>query len=359
MTGAASAWLRGDPAAAGWLPPARWSAALGWARRGGAGLLRGAGAGAGAGRGAARGDLGRARSPTPRRCRSSPPEDEIEEQARAALERAADDARGALGADGRPRRAGEAARALARAGHPDGEPAAAAADRGGDRPRRARRRGAWSRGSRPRRRARSSTTMPPGGCRWSPPPSGCGSSRSAASGSWRWRLAALARLAAQAAVAANGRGDPHAAAGRRARRLHRRGLHPAAGAARRRSAARSGTAAGDAAARRCCRGRASRGSSWSGSASAGWHWLLPLAGPAGGGGGRLAGDRGRGAARAPALELREARCCSSARWSSTRCSISTDGGDGHPRGAAGALVGRRRLCGLPRPIAGWSSSACG
>ena len=103
--------------------------------RRGDGVLRGAGAGAGAGGRAAGRRPGAASSPTPRRCRSSPPRTQIEDAGARGAQRAAHDARGALGADGRPRRAGEAARALARAGDPDREPAAAAADRGGDRPR--------------------------------------------------------------------------------------------------------------------------------------------------------------------------------------------------------------------------------
>ena len=153
--------------------------------------------------------------------------------------------------------------------------------------------------------------------RWSPPPSGCGCSRPAASGCSRLRSAAVLGLAAQAAVAANG----------------------GAIATLRLVGARDGFIRGavtrrlDAAARSPARSperrpgwgcvallprAASRGSSSSGIGLVGWHWLLPLAGPAGCGGDRLGRRRGRGAARPAALELR--RCCSSARWSSTCCS---------------------------------------
>ena len=128
---------------------------------------------------------------------------------------------------------------------------------------------------RPRRRARSSTTMPPGGGRWSPPPSGCGSSRSAASGCWRWRWLAALGLAAQAAI---GGGGPVI----RTLRLVgarddfiARGVRPAAGAARgARGGARDG--GGDAAARRCCRAASEQGFFLVGIGLAGWHWLLPL-----------------------------------------------------------------------------------
>ena len=80
---------------------------------------------------------GRARSPTPRRCRSSRRRTRSRSRRARRSNVLRDHAGRALGADGRPRRAGAAARALARARHPDREPAAAADDRGRDRPRRA------------------------------------------------------------------------------------------------------------------------------------------------------------------------------------------------------------------------------
>ena len=172
-------------------------------------------------------DLAGASSPTTATLQVFAPEDEIEEQARAALDVLRDHARGALGADGRPRRAGEAARALARAGHPDGEPAAAADDRGRDRPRRARPGGAG--GAAAGRGAGRGLRRP---CRLA---AAAGRHRRAAAAlrarrprpRSRWRWPRCSALAAQAAVAANGAGDRDAAARRRARRLHRRRASPA------------------------------------------------------------------------------------------------------------------------------------
>ena len=117
---------------------------------------------------------------------------------------------------------------------PDGEPAAAAPDRGGDRPGRARRR----RRSRARLAEAAPGAVYDDHAAWRLPlvataerlrPLRAGEPRALA----RWRSARGAGARGAGGGGGERAGDPHAAAGRGGGRLHRPRLRPAAGAARR------------------------------------------------------------------------------------------------------------------------------
>ena len=166
-----------------------------------------------------------------------------------------------------------------------------------DRPGRARPRRRWSRGCRPRRPGRSTTTTPPGG---EPLVATAERLRLFAAGCLGLVALALAAVVGPRGAGGGGgerRGDRDAAA--------RRGARPASSAARstRRLAlgALAGALArhGGRAARwwRCCRAAASRGSFSSGSASPAGSWLLPLLVPPAAGARSPGARRGRAARR--------------------------------------------------------------